>query len=413
MKAKRRRTPGRLMAASIISFLASAFLLLGLKDLNPVTFAMALGVPLSFYLVTVLVPRVFPADRLLLTVVNFLCTLGILVLYRMDPKLAKGQMINYAVGIGAMLFFIYFIRLTQRRRPLVVFLVLASAGLMVLPLIFGTERNGARAWVSLMGFSFQPSELVKVLMLIVEAYLLTRRKVVAAAAYAGFCLLALMLQKDLGTALIYYSVILVMLWVATRSGLYLGLGFLGAAGGAVVGYQMFSHVKRRVAIWINPWTDYEGAGYQIVQSLIAIVNGGFWGTGLGLGNAYVIPANTTDFVFSIILNEFGWLFGICVILLYLLLFLRGIGIALRSASRFNAMLAMGSSVLIALQAFIILGGNINMIPLTGVTLPFISYGGTSMLSSLSIMGILQGVASLNENEMEEDRELAMAQGGNI
>jgi cell division protein FtsW (lipid II flippase) len=145
--------------------------------------------------------------------------------------------------------------------------------------------------------------------------------------------------------------------------------------------------------------------------LIAIVNGGLWGTGLGLGNAYVIPANTTDFVYAIILNEFGMIFGICILAMYILLFLRGISIALRSGSRFNSLLAMGSSVLIALQAFIIIGGNINMIPLTGVTLPFISYGGTSLLSSLSIMGILQGVASLNDREVEEDRELALAQGG--
>ena len=412
MKNKRRRSPARLLVAAIVLFLSSAFILLGLKDLKPLTFIMAAGVPMVFYLTTVLIPRLFPADRLMLAVVNFLCAIGILVLYRMNPQQALGQAVNYAAGMGAMLFFIYFVRLAQRRKPLVVLLISASAALMVLPLIFGTERNGARAWVTVMGFGFQPSELVKVLMLIIEAYLLSRRKIIAAAAYAGFCLLILMLQKDLGTALIYYGVILVMVWAATRSYLYLGLGFAGAAAGGIIGYSMFSHVKRRVAIWINPWTDYEGSGYQIVQSLIAIVNGGLWGTGLGLGNAYVIPANTTDFVYAIILNEFGMIFGICILAMYILLFLRGISIALRSGSRFNSLLAMGSSVLIALQAFIIIGGNINMIPLTGVTLPFISYGGTSLLSSLSIMGILQGVASLNDREVEEDRELALAQGGN-
>lgn len=411
MKTKRRRSSARLLVAAIVLFLSSAFILLGLKDLKPLTFIMAAGVPLVFYLTTALVPRLFPADRLMLAIVNFLCAIGILVLYRMNPQQAVGQAVNYAVGMGAMLFFIYFVRLAQRRKPLVVLLVTASAVLMVLPLVFGTERNGARAWVTVMGFGFQPSELVKVLMLIIEAYLLSRRKIIAAGAYAGFCLLILMLQKDLGTALIYYGVILVMVWAATRSFLYLGLGFAGAVAGGIIGYNMFSHVKRRVAIWINPWIDYEGSGYQIVQSLIAIVNGGLWGTGLGLGNAYVIPANTTDFVYAIILNEFGMIFGICILAMYVLLFLRGISIALRSGSRFNSMLAMGSSVLIALQAFIIIGGNINMIPLTGVTLPFISYGGTSLMSSLSIMGILQGVASLNDQEVEEDRELALAQGG--
>lgn len=420
MKNKRRKTPARLMVAASMLFLFSAFFLLGLKDniniksihdIKPLSFIIAIAVPLVFYLSTVLVPRLFPADRLLLAIVNFLCAVGILILYRMNPRHAFDQAVNYSIGMGAMLFFIYFIRLAQRKKPMVIFLILLSVVLMVLPLIFGTERNGARAWVTIMGVGFQPSELVKALMLIIEAYLLSRRKVIAAAAYAGFCMLVLMLQKDLGTALIYYGVILVMIWTATRSYLYLGLGFIGAGAGSVIGYNMFSHVKRRVAIWINPWTDYEGSGYQIVQSLVAIVNGGLWGTGLGLGNAHVIPYYWTDFIFPVIIHEFGLIFGICLLAMFVLLFLRGISIALRSSSRFNSLLALGSSVLIALQAFIIIGGNINMIPLTGVTLPFISYGGTSLLSSLSIMGILQGVAGLNDQEVEEDKELAMAEGG--
>lgn len=411
MTYRTRRSPARLMIAAIVVFLFSAFLVLALKDIKPLSFIMAIVVPVIFYLTTIIVPKLFPADRLILSIVNFLCAVGILVIYRMNPRQALDQAINYGIGLIAMLFFIFFVRFAQRKKPVVIFLIAVSALLMVLPLLFGTERNGARAWVTIMGFGFQPSEIVKVLMLIIEAYLLSRRKIIAAGTYAVFCLLILMLQKDLGTALIYYGVILVMVWAATRSFFYLGLGFVGAVAGGFIGYNMFSHVKRRVAIWINPWTDYEGSGYQIVQSLIAIVNGGLWGTGLGFGNAYVIPANTTDFVYSIILNEFGLLFGVCILALYVLLFLRGISIALRSGSRFNSMLAMGSSVLIALQAFIIIGGNINMIPLTGVTLPFISYGGTSLLSSLSIMGILQGVASLNDQEVEADRELALAQGG--
>ena len=382
-----------------------------IADIKPFSFVIAIVLPFVFYLSTVLIPRFLPADRLILSIVNFLCAIGLLMLYRMNPQYALNQAVNYCAGVAAMLFFIYFVRFAQRKKPMVIILIVSSVVLMMLPLIFGTELNGARAWVTVMGIGFQPSELVKVLMLIIEAYLLSRRKIIAATVYAGFCMLILMLQKDLGTALIYYGVILVMVWSATRSYLYLGIGSAGAVAGSVIGYNMFSHVKRRVAIWINPWTDYEGAGYQIVQSLVAIVNGGLWGTGLGLGNAHVIPYYWTDFIFSVIVHEFGLVFGICILAMYVLLFLRGISIALRSASRFNSLLALGSSVLIALQAFIIIGGNINMIPLTGVTLPFISYGGTSLLSSLSIMGVLQGVAGLNEKEVEEDRELAVAQGG--
>lgn len=410
MKISRRKSSSRLLIFSIVLFLFSAFILLAINDLNILSFAMALFVPAIFFVATIFIPRIFPADRLMLSIVNFLCALGVLILYRMSPQKGLNQAVNYGIALGAMLFFIYFVRLTQRKEPIIILLVAVSTILMVLPLIFGTERNGARAWVTLFGFGFQPSELVKILMLIIEAYFLSKRKILSASLYAGFCLLVLMLQKDLGTALIYYGVILVMLYAATRNYFYLGFGFLGAVFGSAVGYNMFNHVKVRVSIWINPWLDYDGAGYQIVQSLIAMVNGGLWGTGLGLGNAFVIPEHTTDFIFSVILNEFGLIFGICILLMYLLLFWRGINIALRCNSRFNSLLALGSSVLIALQTFIIIGGNIKMIPLTGVTLPFISYGGSSLLSSMCIMGILQGVASINDIEVQEDKELAQIQG---
>ncbi|NLC32558.1 MAG: FtsW/RodA/SpoVE family cell cycle protein [Clostridiales bacterium] len=410
MKSSEQNSSSRLLTVTIVVFLFSAFFLLTIKEFSIFSISMTFFVPAIFFVSTVFLPRIFSADRLMLSIVNFLCALGVLILYRMSPKQGLNQAINYGIGLIAMLFFIYFVRLMQRKKPVIILLIAVSAILMVLPLIFGTERNGARAWVTLFGLGFQPSELVKVLMLIIEAYFLSKRKIFSAALYAGFCMLVLMLQKDLGTALIYYGVILVMVYVATRNYLYMGLGFVGAVFGSVIGYKMFSHVKRRVAIWINPWIDYEGAGYQIVQSLIAIVNGGVWGTGLGLGNSYVIPAHTTDFIFSIIINEFGMIFGLCILFMYILLFLRGINIALRSNSRFNAILALGSSVLIALQTFIIIGGNIKMIPLTGVTLPFISYGGSSLLSSMCIMGIIQGVASINDTQVQEDKELAQLQG---
>jgi cell division protein FtsW (lipid II flippase) len=221
----------------------------------------------------------------------------------------------------------------------------------------------------------------------------------------------LMLQKDLGTALLYYASALILLFASTGSLTLLAGGAAGAGAGAYMGYAMFAHVKRRVAIWQDPWEDYRGAGYQIVQSLVAMANGGLWGTGLGLGDAhYVIPEAQTDFIFAIILNEFGALFGLAVVLLYVLLFLRGIGIALSARSKFHTLLALGCSCLIALQAFVIIGGNIKLIPLTGVTLPFVSYGGTSLVSSLCIMGLLQGVANDNAQGIREDSEIAEAEG---
>ena len=168
---------------------------------------------------------------------------------------------------------------------------------------------------------------------------------------------------------------------------------------------MYAHV-RPTAHLIDPWAHYQNKGYQIVQALIAMVNGGPWGVGLGVGNAYSVPAYTTDFIYSVVLNEFGWLFGVLVILLYVVILLRGISIASRARSKFHMLLALGASSMLIIQTVIIIGGNITMFPLTGITLPFVSYGGSSLLSSLSIMGLLQGVANATQAGLQEDQALA-------
>ncbi len=403
----KQRPAERRLAKPVMLFIFSAFLLLGLKDFNWFSFVLAILAPLAIYASTLLLPKLFPADTLLLALVNFLCALGILTLYRMDPERGISQIITYGIGLGVMVMGILYIRFWQRLKATVPIVAVAAVVLMALPVFFGEERNGAKAWIALFGVGFQPSEIVKLAHLVVLAFLLSRRRVLASVLFAGVSLVLLMLQKDLGTALLYYAITLIMVFSATGSLTILGLGTAGAAAGAVLGYSMFSHVKRRVAIWIDPWADPRGSGYQIVQSLIAIANGGLWGTGLGLGNASVIPEYSTDFIFSVILNEFGVLFGVCVVAVYALIFIRGISIAMRSRSKFHTLLALGCSSFIALQAFVIIGGNIKLIPLTGVTLPFVSYGGTSLISSLGIMGLLQGVASVNLEDIKEDQMIAL------
>lgn len=401
----------KLLLGSITLFFFTAFLLLALKDLQLRSFLMMALVPLILFVSTLMIPRLFPADQLMLSLVNFLCALGVLMLYRINPRVGIDQAVNYGVGVLAMVFCILLIRHLRRPAALMPVMIGGALFLMGLPLLFGKEINGARAWVSLGGVGFQPSELVKVALVLVEAWLLSRRKMMLAGLFAGICLILLMLQKDLGTALIYYAVTLVMVFAATRNYAYVGLGLLGGAAGAWFGYVQFAHVKRRVRIWLDPWsgTTAENEGYHIVKSLIAMVNGGVWGLGLGLGNAAYaseLPANTTDSIYTVILNEFGLVFGICVLMIYLIIFLRGIGIAMRANTRFHTLLALGVASLIALQTFIIIGGNIKMIPLTGVTLPFISYGGSSILSCLCLMGLLQGVASINDDEVLKDIQLA-------
>lgn len=405
---ERIREQNHWLAVPGMLFFLSGFLLLGIRGMDWRAFAMAAAVPLAFFLMTAALPRVLPADRLLLCLVNFLCGLGVLALYRLNPERGIGQAVNYFFGLAGMVGCLLLVRFWNRLKWTVPLLAGAALMLMALPLVAGSVRNGAKAWVSLFGVSFQPSEIVKVATLLILAFLLSRRLVLLALLYAGACLLLLFLQKDLGTALLYYAISLILVYASTGSLSFLLLGTLGAGAAAVAGYQLNSYVQNRVKIWQNPWNDPYGISYQVVQSMVAMVNGGPWGTGLGLGNARIIPEVETDFIFAAVFHEFGLVFGVCVILMFLLIFLRGIGIARRARSRFHVLLALGCSCFIAVQAFVIIGGNINLIPLTGVTLPFMSSGGTSLVSSLCIMGLLQGVANANARGIAEDQMIAMS-----
>ena len=180
-----------------------------------------------------------------------------------------------------------------------------------------------------------------------------------------------------------------------------GLG--AAAGGSVMMYKLFAHVRTRVAIWRNPWASPQDGGYQIVQSLIAMASGGMSGLGLGLGSAEIsVPVVESDFIFAALCEEFGIIIGLTLIVLYVILFVRGLMLAMRARSSFHALLAVGTVTSLALQSFMIIGGVIKMVPLTGVTLPFISYGGSSMLSCMLMLGILQGV-SIAVGEQDESQ----------
>lgn len=216
----------------------------------------------------------------------------------------------------------------------------------------------------------------------------------------GLSLMLLVFQKDLGTALIFYGTFLAMVYIATGRWLYITSGTFLFALGAVICYFLFFHVQTRVAIWLNPWQDIDGKGYQIVQSLFALASGGLTGTGLGLGNPGYIPAVHTDFVFSAWSEETGMLGAVALILLYLLFVYRGMVIAAKSRTNFGILLAGGLSALFAIQTFVIMAGVIKLLPLTGVTLPFISYGGSSLVSSYVLAGLLVAVSHRDSSVSE-------------
>lgn len=403
-----KRTSAASLLALIVLFEMSAFCLLSFRtsvvDIGALTTG---GIMVALLLIQYLVLTAFfrHLDRYLLIVANILIAIGMIVQYRLNPEIASRQLIWIAVGMGLMILAMVLVRNIEFWKKPVWLYMLGSLGILAATLLLGRTIGGAKNWINIAGFPFQPSEFVKIALVFTLAYWLsTRQTITRLMPLFAFLLLAvglLLLSKDLGAALLYVSTALIVYFVATGNVLMTGLGLLGASGGAIASYYLFAHVRVRVAIWRNPWASYQTQGYQIAQGLMAIASGGFLGMGLTRGVPKVIPAYHTDYIFAVICEEFGIIIGLCVIAFFLVFMLRGISIAMKCSDRFSALIACGCTTMIALQSLLIIGGVIKMIPLTGVTLPFVSYGGSSMISSLLILGILEAVAIRNGKQLDE------------
>ena len=403
-----RRSAGFILAL-IILLIVSAFSLLAFREetVDPVAFAFGGGLCALILIIYNVLSRVFKhIDRFVLIICAFLWGIGMATLYRINPEYAFKQFIWIAAGAVVMVIALLIIQRAQDFGRLNWLFLFAAAGLLAAAFLFARVVGGAKNWITIGEFTFQPSEFAKVLFIVVSAYFFSQRRkrlnFLPYLFFTAFCVVILVVSKDLGAALLYSFTFLTMFYAATGR-LFLTIGGLGVAtGGAFLSYKLFSHVKTRVDIWINPWETYQTQGYQIVQGLMAIASGGLLGAGLGLGYPSVIPANSTDFIFAVICEEFGIIAGVCVIIFYLVLIIRGFLIALNAKTRFDALLVFGCTAMLSLQSFIIIAGVIKLIPLTGITMPFVSYGGSSMLSSLALVGMIQGVAVKNGREDEEE-----------
>mgnify|MGYP004507201353 FL=1 len=283
----------------------------------------------------------------------------------------------------------------------------AVIGILMLALVFviGKSVYGARNWIIIGGFAMQPSEFVKIIYVFFVAALLAQstklQDVVKVGAVAGIHVLILVAEKDLGAALIYYITFLAILYVASRQPLYLAAGVGAGAVAAVVAYHLFTHVQTRVIAWKDPWGTIDKAGYQIAQSLFAIGTGGWFGMGLGEGLPGKIPVAESDFIFSAISEEFGAFFAICLILVEVSCFILFVNIALKMTRRFYKLTALGLAIEYIFQVFLTIGGVTKFIPSTGVTLPLVSYGGSSVISTVILFCIIQGMYVLNCQEEEQ------------
>ncbi|NLK21667.1 MAG: FtsW/RodA/SpoVE family cell cycle protein [Epulopiscium sp.] len=344
------------------------------------------------------------SDAILWNSMLFLMDIGIIMLQRLDPEAANRQIIWYGIGSILMLFIPLVFMIIPRFEKFEYVYLMSGWILLLSPFVLGEEQFGARNWIFIGKYSFQPSEIVKFLFVFYLAASLRKynslKDIIIPTIMSGGYILVLVAQKDLGGALIYFLTFLILIYLRTSSSLLFFGGLGGASLASMVAYKLYSHVQVRVEAWLNPWKDMDYKGYQITQSLFGIGTWGWMGSGLTRGYPKSIPVVKTDFIFAAICEEFGNLFAIGIILIFLLMILRGVMIAIKCNRVFYSLLAVGAINLIAIQAFLIIGGVIKMIPLTGVTLPFISYGGSSVITSILIIGILQWIQSFYETREE-------------
>lgn len=423
-----------------------------------------------------IIRKFFPdGDKYILLFSNLLAVIGIAMLTRLDLPMSGGtfiedgtrtflaakQMIFFTVGIAAFIMIVVILPdLKSFSNYKYIYLVITLV-LMSLGTFFAPEIGGAKNWVSIAGFSFQPSEFAKITLvaylasslkdygkvpgyvdkifnkhfeineskknkrkekieekleednLEVEDKSVEKKKLkimgfkkesvynflslVEPAMVVAISLIFMLLQTDLGSALLFFGISVTMLYIATSKKKYVFIALLLFILGGVAGYFLFGHVRVRVMIWKNPWEYGYDQGLQLVQSLISISEGGVFGTGLGLGYPKFVPVVTTDFIFSAICEEMGILTGIALMLIYFLLFYRCIRAAIYVKDKFSRLLAVGYSTMIASQVLVIVGGVIGAIPLTGITLPLVSYGGSSLLITYFSLGIIQKISEEGNN----------------
>lgn len=344
-----------------------------------------------------IIRRFYPdGDKYIFVLASALSVIGLAVIYRIKPDLAVKQVMWFALGVAGFIIIVVMLPDLKRFAKYKYFYLVLTIVFMASSLFLGTEELGAKNWIKIGGFSFQPSEFGK---LFLVAYLATalkeykkRKNLIEPAIVVMACLGFMVLQKDLGTALIVFALSVTILYIATSKFKYVIVCLFLFIIGGYISYKLFGHVRVRVMIWKNPWAYANGEGFQIVQSLIAISWGGLFGKGIGFGYPQYIPVNVSDFIFTVICEELGIILGLGIIIIYFLLFYRCMRAAVYVEDNFSRLVAVGYSAIIASQALVILGGVINLIPLTGITLPLISYGGTSMLITFFSLGIVQKIS---------------------
>ena len=367
------------------------------------------------------------ADATLLPLAALLNGVGYVMIARLSERLAGLQTMWTLVGVGC---YVLTLLVVQRASDLARYkwsFLLIGVVLLLMPLVpgLGYSVGGAKIWVNIGPAGFQPGEFAKIaLALFFAGYLAERRELIAASTWRvgplrlpdpryilpiaigwAFAVVVMVAEKDLGSSLLFFTLFVVMMWVATERAAYLIIGLVSFAAAAYVAWRLFAHVQLRVDLWLDPWSLYgdgtSDRGRQAVQSAFALADGGMGGRGLGLGTPTKIPAVKTDFIFAAIGEEMGLLGATAVLIAFVLIIGAALRIALRAERPFEKILATGLGAIMGVQAFIIIGGVIRVVPLTGITLPFVSYGGSSLVANYVLLALLVRISDGTSRRLGE------------
>ena len=423
--ARRSTELGLVVMAGAITAAAYTVASLGKNAEIPPIILPFLGVTLGLLVIASLATRLLArgADATLLPLAALLHGIGYVMITRLDDRLAGLQTTWTFIAIAAYVGVLFAVQRTTDLAHQTWTFFIIGAGLLLLPMVPGVGRSfgGARIWVSIGPINFQPGEFAKIcLALFFAGYLAERRELIATNTWRigfvrlpeprhllpillawGFSVIVMVGRRDLGASLLFFALFVVMLWVATERTSFLVIGVVLFAGAAYIAWRLFGNVQTRVAIWLDPWPQYEGRGYQIVQAMFALSNGGIDGTGLGLGSPNKIPEVKNDFIFAAIGEELGLVGATAVLIAFMLIIGGGLRIAIRAERPFEKILATGLTTIIGLQAFIIIGGVIRVVPLTGITLPFVSYGGSSLLANYVLLALLMRISDSSARRLGE------------
>lgn len=417
MTSRRTREAGLLIVPALLGLIGSGSVATASAGRYTVPNLVGVGSVLAVFVAMHIALRVRAphADPYLLPIVGTLVAVGLVELSRLSPSSAADQVLWVAVGGAVVIGILIFLPDHHVLQNYTYLIGLAAVGLLIATMVFGSYVNGAKLWIPIgFGQSIQPGEFAKVLLVIfLAAYLRDRREVLAIPTtrilgvpvpalrhlapglmFVGVALLTIVVLNDFGTALLFLGILLAMLYLATGRWEYPAIGFALFAVGATFVFLSVGRIQQRVSAWTSPFEDTHVLGYQTVQSLYALGDGGVIGPGFGNGSlvrdngSTIIPELRTDFIFTAIGSELGYVGALAVLVTFLLLVHRGFVIASQANDGFSKLLAAGLTTIFAIQTFVIIGGIVRVVPLTGVTLPFMSYGGSSIVTNFAAVALL-------------------------